>query len=186
MRAVSVLPAILVLLVVAGCSQATSAPEQPEKEDIEQAVSEPTRVADEGPGTATVACSDFSTPQHAMDYMMEEATEEEKKALDANGNGFACDEELMAEASAEAAAVEEQGLTEEQLYSIPEEDRIAMGSCQMLKMQEAEGEAAVNAYVDGVADELAADMEDGEANQDVVPMQVELSELGYNCTEYLQ
>ena len=69
---------LVVLLAMAGCSQPTSAPEQGEKEDVEEAVGETVRVVRESTQAATIACSDFPTPEDAMDYYTTDATEAEK------------------------------------------------------------------------------------------------------------
>ena len=76
-------------------------------------------------------------------------------------------------------------VTQEDLDAMSDEDALMMGECQMQKMADAEGEEAVNRYIEQMGADLEADMEDGQADQDVVPMQIELSEKGYTCPEYL-
>ena len=72
-------------------------------------------------------------------------------------------------------------VTQEDLGRMGEEDVLAMGSCQLQKLQEAEGPEAVSRFTDEMVEGLEEEAESG----DVVPVQIELSERGYNCPEYL-
>ena len=65
MRAATVL--FLVLLAMAGCSQASEAPQRPDKEG-------PERRATKGPAVGAAECSDFASPEDAMDYYTSEAS----------------------------------------------------------------------------------------------------------------
>lgn len=127
-----------VLLAVAGCSQASESPQRPEKEGPERATKDP--------AVGAAECSDFASPEDAMDYYASEASEAEKRALDANQDGFACNESAAASASAEAnaakAAAANEGLTVEQFASVDAETDYGQGvamsllSCQLDKYAE--------------------------------------------------
>jgi hypothetical protein len=72
-------------------------------------------------------------------------------------------------------------VTQEDLDRMSQENVLAMGNCQLRKLQEAEGQEGVERFTEEMVDDVA----EAPSSEEVVPVQVELSEMGYNCPEYL-
>jgi len=159
MRVVAVL--FTVLLAMTGCSQSSPAPEQGEKEDVERAA--------EDPAVGAAECSDFASPEEAMDYYTSEASEAEKRALDENQDGFACNESAVASAQASSSPATEvesasadavkaeaanEGLTVEQFNSVDNstaygEDLVrSLLSCQLKKYAQDHGTEAATKHAE--------------------------------------
>lgn len=62
-----------------------------------------------------------------------------------------------------------------------QEDVLVMGNCQLQKLQQAEGQEGVDRFTDEFVDDVA----EAPSSEEVVPVQIELSEQGYNCPEYV-
>ena len=164
MRAAVIL--FMVLLTMAGCSQPSQAPEQGEKEDVERAT--------EDPVVGAAECSDFASPDEAMDYYTSEASEAEKRALDENQDGFACNESAsVASAQSSGSAGSEATSGGPALPSVDasasvDTSRMDNFDCriQAHALEEGMDAQASTAFGDEMADRLIEDMEAG-GNKDV-------------------
>ena len=191
----AVLVTLVSLLVVAGCGQPSSPVERQEKkEGAEQATKEKSTPA--STSVAAKTCSDFYGPQDAQAYFDSKATPEEKETLDADGDGWACNEGEVAwkpegetttmstaEADAAKAAAAEQEITLEQLRALDtnkDYDRqivMGLGACQVAKYKAENGERAWLEWREKFIDEVAESPPD-----EVDSIQEEMIKIGYSCT----
>jgi hypothetical protein len=190
----AVLVALASLLVVAGCGQPSSPVERQEnKEGVEQATKEKSTPA--STSVAAKTCSDFYGPQDAQAYFDNKATLEEKKALDADGDGWACNEgevawkpegETTTASTAEADAAKaaaEQEITLEQFRALDRSKDydhqiiMGLGACQIAKYRAENGKQAWREWREQFIGEVMESLP-GE----VPSIQEEMLKMGYSCT----
>lgn len=75
----------------------------------------------------------------------------------------------------------EETVTQEDLDAMSQGDDLAMGNCQLRKLKQAEGQEGFDRFTNKFVDDVAA----VPSSEEVVPVQIELPERGYNCPEYL-
>jgi hypothetical protein len=204
---VRVLLALVTFTVLYGCGQASSPVEKQEmQKGVEQARKEEPgqeeASREEQPERKT--CEDFYGPQDAQAYFDSKATPEEKRTLDADGDGWACNEgkvawkpegetttasrlQIVKASGSDAlkALPPEKPITVEDLNSLNslnnEYDRsIALGliDCQYYKYAAMYGEQAADEHFDRIVDEAVETPSD----EEVVSIQEQMMNEGYTCS----
>jgi hypothetical protein len=161
--AVRVLLMLTAFAVLYGCGQASSPPERQEKQvGVEEAKpkepKEPTEQAGASIFSGTYKCEDFSSREAAQEYLDTHATEDDRKVVDPDDNGKACDEKAYrfaprVAASAPASASVLAGTIGEEW---------AEGSCRVetYASEENMNQQEANAFSERVVDEVAEKVND--------------------------
>jgi hypothetical protein len=161
--AVRVLLMLTAFAVPYGCGQASSPPERQEKqvgveEPKPKEPKEPTEQAGARIFTGTYKCEDFSSRQAAQEYLDTRATEADRKAMDPDDNGKACDEKAYRFAPRVAASAPASGSV--LAGTIGEE--WAEGSCRVATYasEEKMNQQEANAFSERVVEEVAEKVND--------------------------
>lgn len=154
-----------------GCGQASSPPTEPEKEGgIEQ--DKPDK---EHAGITAKSCSDFYGPQDAQAYFESKATAAEKRVLDSDGDGWACNE-------ADVTFKPEPDITLDTFDGLSDRESFALLQCQFKKYAEDHGQQAATDYVDNAFDEELGNGEITDPDADITSIQEHFIQDGYSCT----
>jgi hypothetical protein len=154
--AARVLLVLAALAVLYGCGQASSPVERQEKKvDVEQAEAEPP--SEPGPSKD---CADFYGPQDAGIYFDDEATASEKKVLDSDGDGVACEEPSAPHKQSEVTHSPEYMAEMERQEWLAEQDCRMRRYAELENLTQEEADRKLDEITDYVMQHEGVDMEE--------------------------
>lgn len=167
--------ASLAVVVLAGCGGDQQARQEAEETTvIEKTVFQTVEVTQEETTqettqeVAAVSCSEFGDQMAAQQFYDYTATEAEQQALDADGNGLACDE---------PGAIEERNAQGDTPLSPSDQENLDLANCQFAEAQASMSPEEFQRFQDEITDELVTAIE-----QDIdTNLQTILFERGYDC-----